>query len=313
MNSEKADLSTFFEYDKDELFSVLLDLLSVFRSFCEKHDLKFYAQGGTMLGAVRHHGFIPWDDDIDLAMMREDFDKLLQLIETEKMPKPYRFLTPLTDAQYGKGLIRLCNVNTTAISVHDAGFNYNRGIFIDIFPIDSIPDSDRELASHKKRMRMMRLLMEAMCRSSMGSDGKTALTKSHLAAYLILNLFCKAKILTKERVFSNFNKTASAYEDKNQKRVCLSTFMIVPKYINLKSDYAVEILEMPFENTTIPVPATYDRILRNHYGDNYMTPVREKTMHGDTLFSMNIPYKEFVETYHDELLKLWQDYRISRI
>lgn len=87
--------------DKKPLFDVLLDLVEEFKQFCEKHDLTYFAVGGTLLGAVRHNGFIPWDDDVDLGMMRKDYDKLLELVKTEKLPKPYRFLTPLTDPAYG--------------------------------------------------------------------------------------------------------------------------------------------------------------------------------------------------------------------
>ncbi len=140
-------------------------------------------------------------------------------------------------------------------------------------------------------------------------DGKLALRGKKKILYNVLHPFFKLGLVSKKTAFRSMTKAATKYAKKGQKRICLATFMVIDRYINQKSDYDVEILDMPFENTTIPVPATYDKILRIHYGDNYMTPIHEKTMHGDTLFSTTIPYKEFVETYHDELIQMWEEYR----
>lgn len=306
-NAEKS-INCYFDYDKHELFSFLLDLLEVFKKFCNQHGLQFYAQGGTMLGAVRHKGFIPWDDDIDLAMMREDYNQLLKLIETEKLPEPYAFLTPLTDAEYGKGFIRLCNTQTTAISINNSIYDYNHGIFIDIFPLDAIPDSTFLFRIYKWRVNILEKLMRLTCRLHLGGKGTLQMSLGYRALFYLAMPLYKTGFLTKKRVFRAFTKAASAYEGKGQKRICLSTFMIIKRYINQRADYNVKIIDMPFENTTIPVPETYDRILRIHYGDNYMTPIHEKTMHGDTLFSTTIPYTQFMEMYRDELESMWVDY-----
>ncbi len=309
----KPDINAFFNYDHQELFAVLLDLLEVFRDLCKRHDLKFYAQGGTMLGAVRHHGFIPWDDDVDLAMMRPDFNKLLALIETEALPEPYKFLTPLTDEEYGKGLIRLCNTNTTAISVNNAAYNYNHGIFIDIFPLDAIPDGRLKLLQHKLKVKFCANL-QTLLSLYYNSDIKASDLgpKVYVLGYYLFYPLFKMGILNKEKIFRILSKTASKYEGKNQKRICLSTFQIVESYINQRSYYEATIIDMPFENTTVPVPETYDMILRNHYGDNYMTPIHEKTIHGDTLFSTTIPYKDFMETYKEDLNQMWIAFRKNK-
>ena len=312
MEIEKKDINTFFEYDKQELFSVLLDLLGFFDELCKRYNLSYFAQGGTMLGAVRHKGFIPWDDDIDLAMMRDDYNRLLKLIETEKLPDPYEFLTPLTDAEYGKGLIRLCNKQTTAISINNGIFNYNHGIFIDIFPLDSIPDSRAELKAYKLIVDSHSKLLMLMCRFHMGKDGTLEMNRRHRVLFWLVYPLYKSGLLTKERVFNNFTKAASVFEGKGKKRICLSTFEIANRYINYKKDYEVRIIDMPFENTSVPVPETYDTILKNHYGEKYMTPIHERSMHGETLYSTTIPYKDFMRLYHKELRELWINFRRRR-
>ena len=309
MSTQKESIDSYFNYDRQKLFSILLDLLEVFREFCKKNKLHFYAQGGTMLGAVRHKGFIPWDDDIDLAMFRADFDRLLTLIETETLPSPYKFLTPLTDTQYDKGIVRLCNTNTTAIPVHDAIFDYNHGIFIDIFPLDAIPDIPYKFFIYKKKMTAYAKGMMLLSRFSCNDASDRVMRAGNKVIFHLLKPFYQTHLLKRETLFRAFTKAASAYEGRDQKRICLSTFMAIPRYINLRSDYDVKIIDMPFENTTVPVPETYDRILRIHYGDNYMTPIHENTMHGDTLFSTDIPYKDFVNMYSIELKNLWLNYR----
>ena len=305
---EKVELNTYFKYDRNELFSVLLDLLSVFDDLCKKYNLKYFAEGGTMLGAVRHNGFIPWDDDIDLAMRRDDFDTLLKIIENEKLPEPYKFLTPITDIQYAKGLVRLCNTNTTAISINNAIYKYNHGIFVDIFPLDEVPDNRIQFAFYKTKVNALKVAMASYARYDIGSLGKRGLTLKKALVQHCCDILFRFGLLRKKELFDCLCNAAAKYNHRGNNRLCLSTFNLVKKHINYISDYEGEIIEIPFETTTIPVPKAYDRILRHHYGNNYMIPVKESTYHGDTLFSTKIPYKEFMEMYHDELEDLWIKY-----
>lgn len=286
-----------------EEIKILFHCIRIF----EKHSLQYYLIAGSCLGAVRHHGFIPWDDDIDLAMMRDDYDKLLKLIETEKLPEPYVFLTPLTDMEYGKGLIRFCNSQTTAIPALNAIFNYTQGIFIDIFPLDSIPDDKLKLKLYACSLKVTSKIMNITCRYYMGNRCFLTLAPANKFFFLLVWPLCAIGILNKERTFRLFTKAASYYNGKNQKRICLSTFKLLEKYINNREDYDVKIERIPFENTTLPVPVTYDRILKNHFGENYMTPIHENTYHGVTLYSTKIPYKIFKKMYKKELLDIWEN------
>ena len=132
-------------HETKKVWAVELDLLAEFQRVCQKHNIKYIASGGTMLGAVRHKGFIPWDDDIDLMLMREEYDKLCEIAPSE-FKHPYFFQTSKTDLGYFKGFARLRNSETTAIFAYerDSKFRINQGIFIDIFPMDNVVD-DKEL------------------------------------------------------------------------------------------------------------------------------------------------------------------------
>ena len=131
--------------EKKAVWAVELDLLTEFDRVCKKNNIKYCADGGTLLGAVRHKGFIPWDDDIDLAMLRSEYEKLCEVAPKE-FKEPYFFQTDKTDIDYARGHAQLRNSRTTGIlkSEMGTGCKFNQGIFIDIFPFDAVPEDEKE-------------------------------------------------------------------------------------------------------------------------------------------------------------------------
>lgn len=124
-----------------ELKSKLTQMLEWFHNFCEENDLCYYALGGTMLGAVRHNGFIPWDDDIDVGMPREDYERLESLLSGKD--GKYVLETPNTPAKdYFYPFSKIYDTDTTL--VENTGIKIKRGIYIDIFPLDGIGNSCEE-------------------------------------------------------------------------------------------------------------------------------------------------------------------------
>ncbi len=119
---------------------VQLDLLNELLRVCRKHDIKLSIFAGTMLGAIRHKGFIPWDDDIDVCMNIENFKRLCDIASTE-FKDPYYFQTALTDRRFFCAFARLRNSETTGLLTFNYSTEYNNGIFIDIFVMDGIPEN----------------------------------------------------------------------------------------------------------------------------------------------------------------------------
>ena len=128
-----------------------LEILDTFIDFCEKHNLTYYADSGTLLGAVRHKGFIPWDDDIDITMPRKDFNRLIEIADSE-FKYPYRLLS-FHNEKNALVIARFCKLDTARISKHnlndicrdkDGHFTHKLGIVIDICPIDHIEDHKYE-------------------------------------------------------------------------------------------------------------------------------------------------------------------------
>ncbi len=132
-----------------------LEVLKAFIKVCEKHNLKYFLVGGTCLGAARHKGFIPWDDDIDVGMPREDYDKYLKL-QSEYDGTPYFIQTWETDPHYCYNFAKLRDSSTTFIESYFWKHRINHGVWIDIFPIDGMSlTDDKPLKSYAKRVKFM--------------------------------------------------------------------------------------------------------------------------------------------------------------
>ena len=135
-----------------EIWAVEIDLLVQFDKVCRENGLKYFASCGTALGAVRHHGFIPWDDDVDVMMVRSEYEKLCE-IAPGKFRHPYFFQTEETDKGSARGHAQLRNSETTAILAYeaDAHLKINQGIFLDIFPLDNVNDN-KELFDKQRKI-----------------------------------------------------------------------------------------------------------------------------------------------------------------
>ena len=143
------------------IWAVELKLLQKLLSVCEKYNLKIWADGGTLLGTVRHKGYIPWDDDIDMVMLRDDYDKLLQ-IASKEFTHPYFFQCAYTEKIYPRGHSQLRMDGTAAVlnGVDDVFSKTHQGIFIDIFPYDVVPD---DCSKRTKLIDERNRLMDIMC------------------------------------------------------------------------------------------------------------------------------------------------------
>lgn len=126
------------EYPIRPLQMRLLPMMDAFHALCQAHGLKYYLWAGTMLGAVRHQGFIPWDDDMDVAMPREDLELLLQNWQSW-LPQPYEIDSFRTNPDNPSECAKLIDSSTTLIE--RKGVSSLRGIYIDIFPLDEVPKS----------------------------------------------------------------------------------------------------------------------------------------------------------------------------
>lgn len=142
-----------------EVQAIELDLLRRFLEYCQANNLRCWAEGGTLLGAVRHKGFIPWDDDVDLMMPREDYDRMCQTIGNKGIEAPYFLQTAYSDVDYHRGHAQFRRSDTTAIRPSDCFQPFNQGIFIDIFPLEAVPDDQEALhRAYRSALKTLKFL-----------------------------------------------------------------------------------------------------------------------------------------------------------
>ena len=134
-----------------QLQMAVLDIFKEFVDICEKLNLRYYLLGGTLLGAVRHKGFIPWDDDIDVGMLREDYEVFVTKAQ-EFLPKHLFLQTFKTDPEYHHVFAKIRNSNTTFIESPISHRRINHGIYLDIFPLDIYDDKKISLSNRLKKI-----------------------------------------------------------------------------------------------------------------------------------------------------------------
>lgn len=135
----------------DEIRAVQLELLNHVKNVCEKEGIQWFLCGGTLLGAVRHKGYIPWDDDIDIVLPRPDYRRLINALKTDT-GSVYAILDPYTDKDYHSTYVKLIDTRTKAVYTGSTPFPEKMGVYIDIFPFDGVPDEERERVQYYKEL-----------------------------------------------------------------------------------------------------------------------------------------------------------------
>ena len=253
-----------------EVWAVELDLFVKFSEVCKAHNLTYFADSGTLLGAARHKGFIPWDDDMDVAMMRDDYDKLCKIAESE-FKHPYFFQTEYTDPGSNRGHAQLRNSMTTAIllSEKEKNYKFNQGIFLDIFPLDNIP--------------------EANIRKEYYKDIKEKKMKSlEFAETYVRNGKCKYN-----RFYDEFEKCLKKYKDDNVLEIGNLVVMLGKRSSNRTlRDYS-NTIELDFEFLKINAPIGYINELRKMYGIWQESEIAN-SIHGDVFFDTDVSFEKYI-------------------
>ena len=250
----------------------MLDILSVVHDFCESLSLKYYLAFGTLLGAVRHQGFIPWDDDLDIWMPRPDYEKLCA-----EFSHPYlKILNARTQDDYPLDFTKIHDERTV---VQEDGGDGNWGIFIDIFPLDGIP-SIKEFERMKKTVKGYRHLEANQRFTRKFKISRSLGLKKAVAAIagkLIHPFISLNRILKSEDAFiSRYNFESCAYVSD----------LTDLKPLLLEKDITEERILLNFEGRKFFAPKEYDKWLTLLFGDYMTLPPEEKrvSIHGIKAF-----------------------------
>lgn len=248
-----------------EIKSCELRILLEFQKFCTDKNLRFYLSGGTLLGAVRHNGFIPWDDDIDICMPRKDYEKLIKLYDNAEQKYQLRAiqLNSFT-APYAK----IVDVSTHVESQYTEDEN-NSHLWIDIFPVDGLPEGLYEVEQIYSKCSLYRQIF--MLTDAKLGEGKSVFRK--YAKYLLKPL---AKLYGKVRCVKNIERIAQRYPYEDSKYVGAITWGLygVGERM-LKSEFEKAVM-VEFEGYQFPTFSCWDSYLKGLYGDYMQLPPVEK-------------------------------------
>lgn len=268
--------------NRKKLWAISLDLLFELDKVCKKHNINYYLAGGTLLGAVRHHGFIPWDDDIDLFMNRDDYEKFIKL--GNEFSEPYFLQNANTDPNFLYSCTRLRNSNTTYIVKKFKYQNFNQGIYISIFPIDNW---DLENGVEKYN-RIKELLRDNSAYMRKSIPNPTAEDIERIKTHSGRN---------PQDVCNEIHQIASQYRNVNTqyKSLAVCTVYKYEKNIFHAVDFA-ESIPWDFDCLKVQIPRGYDRILRTVYG-NYMEfpPIEQRgEWHSGVFVDTDKPYAYYL-------------------
>lgn len=265
-----------YRYDIREYQLRNVVLLETIDRVCREHGLTYYLTDGSLLGAVRHQGFIPWDDDMDIALLRDDYDKLMQHAD-EWIPKPFFIVNHENTPQYPKYFAKLEDTSTTIVENFHLG--YAGGIYMDIFPLDEVPDNKFLRTIHFYKFNLLRRLQYLVYRNPYKHGHGPSSWLPLLAQ----------KLFSRKWVHNKVQRVITEYRGKAGCNTLMSHdngLRVTPKSVFAESK------RLTFEGFSANAPADSHGFLSAIYGDDYMQlpPVEARRSHFHNYCDLHTPY-----------------------
>ena len=256
----------------------ILNLLKFVDKICKEYGIKYNLTAGTMLGAVRDKGFIPWDDDGDIIFLRKEYIKFFDVIKKQGLPDNIGIYDPKDKDKFLDYNKRLY-IKDVVVRDDDYNINYYDGIFshptLDIYVLDEIPDNG--LLNRFFVLKQQIIFGLAMSKR----EGITYDKYSFIEKTAILFLSKIGKLFSVKKLCEMHDKASMSYLGKECKKVYATSWApTYPKYQYDIADFD-DLIRVPFEDTELPVPKNYDMILRYDYNDDYMKPIKTHVHSGD--------------------------------
>ncbi len=240
-------------------------ILKHFKEFCSQHHIPFFLSNGTLLGAVKYKGFIPWDDDIDVFVPREDYERLLRLY---KDSEPYRLFSIERNPSFKYPFAKLCHMGTRKIEENiDNGVDL--GLDIDIFPLDIwAPKPEDATKQVQKVLKAIRLLTFVKCKKAISQNKMKRLVK---------NVVLCASRWQYRRQIRKIQAVATQYRKLSSPVAmgCISWCIYGEKEI-IPAELFSQSVPVEFQGEAYPAPVGYDLYLRSLYGDYTQDPPKDK-------------------------------------
>lgn len=278
-------------YGIADLQDKMLEIFKYFDALCEKNNLTYWAAFGTCLGAIRHKGFIPWDDDLDVCMPRHDYEKLWTIWNYINENPKYKLCRTDRYKNYHHRVMQLTDLSTTFINRRCADEDIEHGVYIDIMPIDG--------TIHEKLGQILQAYY-AIIYSVYNIQIEPEFHENKMVAAATRFLLNAVKNPDhRYRLWTRAEKKLARYDSRTAEQFLYlnNGSKLLFKPMNAKW---FNPMRVPFEDTTIYVPTDYDKYLTLVYG-NYMQPPPEdkrKTQHNTVKIDLSTPYTEYKGKYY---------------
>lgn len=264
------------EMTNQEMQAVELDILRVLANICEEQHLDYFLMYGTLLGAARHKGFIPWDDDLDIMMKRPDYDKLLEyLMDHEEEIKPYQLFSKYNNPEYPFMIARLCDTRYKYVANNEK--DCGMGIFVDIYPLDGSGHTWKEVQRKGNYFRFLSSMCFLASRERFFVDHVEYSSKKSIKQTMVkCPLYLIAKATGVKFWFKRLEGLKSKYKYEECTYVGPTTWQSDYKRDVMKKEWVDETVFIEFEGEQFRVPKEYKKVLKHKYGNYMEMPPVEK-------------------------------------
>ena len=258
-------------YTKDELAEIQkieLESLDVFSETCKKLNIDFFLYGGSLLGAVKYGGYVPWDDDLDVALVRKDYEKLLRE-GPALLPEGYELQEPRNNKRTPYPYAKLRRSNTTMVEYMFRNVKINHGVYFDIYPIDNLPNDDEELEKTRKKILKLTFILQRKQTASLFEPIKG--WKSGIRQLIFYGEHILYQLIPHQLLVKTMNSIMTKY---NYTQTHRQGNFFYPEPVNyFNGIYPPE--EIMFEGRKMLIPKGYEINLKNRYGDITEDPAEE--------------------------------------
>lgn len=245
-----------------------LDILKKIDAFCKKNDITYFLIGGTLLGAVRHKGIIPWDDDIDIGMLREDYEKFIALWDNGK--EEFNLFYAKEDNDFPYPLAKVSDRNSHITEwITDDTDTYKLGVYVDIFPFDFVDADKKKRTKQLRKTKIWNLLQWHNKLKYVKNSPENEGLKGNILLVIKFLIFVLQKILGRSRVIRNVSKVVPRIETELVGNY-VSRYGLMREAYPL--DFVKKLVNIEFEGELFPVFSDYHKALTIQYGPDYMIP-----------------------------------------
>ncbi len=277
------------DYRLKAVRAVQLRMLREFDRVCNENDLSYCAAYGTLLGAVRHKGYIPWDDDLDLIMPRVDFDRLTKIAPIV-FSAPYFLQTSENDECFYGGYARLRDSQTTGLEEWDQGQKCNRGIWIDIFPLDDILE---DIAERNLQAERIEYFQRLLIKKAYPDKRRIWNISAEEEAWYLRT----SRLFSREELSAALHDTLANYGTRLSDRVAVLARNRFGRKMPVyrRSDFEF-LIKGRFEDMEIPVPVGFENCLKEDYGESYLLypSAKERISHHKVVFDASKSYVDYL-------------------